>query len=80
MTQFTKLALFDSLIALCAIARRQTNHVTVPWVNIRLQFWLRELRRMVATVGEEPQLVFADDQVAERKSPRSPGNSLSGLW
>ena len=60
-------ALFDSLIALFAIARRENNSARVPWVNIRLQFWLRELRRMVATVGEEPQLVFADDQVAEEK-------------
>ncbi|MBV6622635.1 MAG: DEAD/DEAH box helicase [Rivularia sp. (in: Bacteria)] len=60
-------ALFDSLIALFAVARRQNNSARVPWVNIRLQFWLRELRRMVATVGEEPQLVFADDQVAEDK-------------
>ncbi|MHC5826414.1 MAG: hypothetical protein ACYT04_63780, partial [Nostoc sp.] len=38
-----------------------------PWVNIRLQFWLRELRRMVGTVEEEPQLVFADDQASEEK-------------
>ncbi|BAY84715.1 hypothetical protein NIES267_42110 [Calothrix parasitica NIES-267] len=60
-------ALFDSLIALFAIARSENNSARVPWVNIRLQFWLRELRRMVATVEEEPQLVFADDQVAEDK-------------
>ncbi|NJN09401.1 MAG: DEAD/DEAH box helicase [Richelia sp. RM1_1_1] len=60
-------ALFDSLIALFAIARSQNNSARVPWVNIRLQFWLRELRRMVGTVEEKPQLVFADDQVAEEK-------------
>lgn len=60
-------ALFDSLIALCAIARRQVHTVVVPWVNIRLQFWLRELRRMVGTVEQKPQLVFADDQASEEK-------------
>ncbi|MBD2255447.1 DEAD/DEAH box helicase [Nostoc parmelioides] len=60
-------ALFDSLIALCAIARRQLHTALVPWVNIRLQFWLRELRRMVGTVEKQPQLVFADDQASEEK-------------
>lgn len=65
-------ALFDSLIALCAIARRQLHHVIVPWVNIRLQFWLRELRRMVGTVEKIPQLVFADDQASEEKERALP--------
>lgn len=67
-------ALFDSLIALCAIARRpgKSDRPLPPWVNIRLQFWLRELRRMVATVGEKPELVFADDQISEEKERTLP--------
>ncbi|MCG6134004.1 MAG: DEAD/DEAH box helicase [Nostoc sp. LLA-1] len=60
-------SLFDSLIALCATARRQLHTALAPWVNIRLQFWLRELRRMVGTIEQEPQLVFADDQASEEK-------------
>jgi DEAD/DEAH box helicase domain-containing protein len=40
----------------------------LPWVNLRVQFWQRELRRMVATVEPEPRLVFADDQSADDKA------------
>lgn len=32
-----------------------------PLVQIRMQLWLRELRRMVASVTKEPALGFADD-------------------
>ena len=32
-----------------------------PFLNVRLQIWLRELRRMVGEVAKEPRLRFADD-------------------
>ncbi|MDM7995624.1 MAG: DEAD/DEAH box helicase [Acidobacteriota bacterium] len=32
-----------------------------PLVQIRMQLWLRELRRMVASVSKNPVLAFADD-------------------
>lgn len=32
-----------------------------PFLNVRLQLWLRELRRMVANVGKDPGILFADD-------------------
>lgn len=32
-----------------------------PFLNVRLQVWLRELRRMVAEVAHEPRLHFSDD-------------------
>jgi DEAD/DEAH box helicase domain-containing protein len=32
-----------------------------PFLNVRLQLWLRELRRMLASVEPEPVLRFADD-------------------
>ena len=32
-----------------------------PFLNVRLQIWLRELRRMVGEVSKDPQLRFADD-------------------
>ena len=68
-----KAALLDSLLALMAVARRprpaaaNPDDPLPPWVNLRIQFWQRELRRMVATVEQEPKLVFADDQSAEMK-------------
>ncbi|RLB65522.1 MAG: hypothetical protein DRH04_10405, partial [Deltaproteobacteria bacterium] len=32
-----------------------------PFLNVRIQLWLRELRRMVGEVGCRPRLRFADD-------------------
>lgn len=32
-----------------------------PFLNIRIQLWMRELRRMVASVGKDSVLRFADD-------------------
>ena len=72
-----KTALLDSLLALIATARRLPSSApasseqadntgpVLPWVNLRVQFWLRELRRMVATVEAQPRLLFADDRTAE---------------
>ncbi|MEM9148860.1 MAG: DEAD/DEAH box helicase [Cyanobacteria bacterium P01_F01_bin.3] len=65
-----KTAFLDSLLALMATARRSVgaDAGVLPWVNLRVQFWQRELRRMVATVESEPRLVFADDQSADDKA------------
>lgn len=42
--------------------RQQANpRPVLPFVQLRSQLWLRELRRLVATVEDKPQLVFADD-------------------
>ncbi len=32
-----------------------------PFLNVRLQLWMRELRRMVGEVSKDPQLRFVDD-------------------
>lgn len=61
--------LLDSLIALCAFARDENRR---PWVNLRLQFWLRELKRMVATVNSQPQLIHSDDLREDRKGKTLP--------
>jgi DEAD/DEAH box helicase domain-containing protein len=61
--------LLDSLISLCAVARSSHNR---PWVNLRLQFWLRELRRMTGTVEEIPKLVYGDDQTGETQQKTLP--------
>ena len=34
---------------------------TRPFLNVRVQLWMRELRRMVASISKEPVLRFADD-------------------
>ncbi len=39
----------------------QKGAATGPFLNVRLQLWLRELRRMVAEVNDPPNLHFADD-------------------
>ncbi|MBE0437332.1 MAG: hypothetical protein IBX56_16190, partial [Methylomicrobium sp.] len=65
--------LIDSLIALISAARRWKNpessslqaSVTredvAPFLQVRVQLWLRELRRMVASVAYPSQLTHADD-------------------
>ncbi|SEP56246.1 DEAD/DEAH box helicase domain-containing protein [Ectothiorhodospira magna] len=54
----------DSLLALTAWARRPQSPdqgAALPLVNLRLQSWLRELSRLVASVAPRPVLQFADD-------------------
>ena len=62
--------LLNSLLSLVSEARvtvasrREDGSETValrPFLDVRLQVWMRELRRMVASVGHEPALRFADD-------------------
>ena len=61
-----RVLLLESLLALVAHARRTTTKldgtpVVVPWLNLRVQLWLRELKRMVASVEAQPQLRHSDD-------------------
>ena len=58
--------LFDSLLSLMAVARRAVTKpdgttLVLPWVSLRVQYWFRELRRMVATVEPQPELLFSTD-------------------
>jgi DEAD/DEAH box helicase domain-containing protein len=53
--------LLDSFLALVSQARIQGPIGLDPLVQIRMQLWLRELRRMVCPVKHEPALGFADD-------------------
>ncbi|WP_319422467.1 hypothetical protein [Pleurocapsa sp. FMAR1] len=57
-----QIALLTNLAALFSIARDINNR---PWANIRIQLWLRELRRMVANISDRPALAFADDLTTE---------------
>ena len=58
--------LLDSLLSLIATARQEIqldsgNRILLPWVNLRVQHWFRELKRMVASIEAEPNLLFSDD-------------------
>ena len=72
-----RVRLLESLLALLAHARRTTtkldgSSVVVPWLNLRVQLWLRELKRMVASVEAEPQLVHSDDLAGKDSSAHLP--------
>lgn len=71
------LTLIDSLLSLMAIARTEIakhdgSKVVVSWVNLRVQIWFRELRRMVASVESEPKLLFSDDLKPDQLSKALP--------
>lgn len=58
--------LLDSLFSLIAVARRSVRKpdgtdLVLPWVTLRVQYWFRELRRMVASVEPSPNLLFSTD-------------------
>lgn len=59
-------AFIDSIFALVSFARRKifTNdgkELSSPFLQVRSQLWLREMRRMVASVEENPKLRYAAD-------------------
>ncbi len=77
--------LLDSLLALVSEARvwREEEgeedregggrpRPTAPFLQVRVQLWLRELRRMVAEVGRKPRLRFADDLAEEQLQSHLP--------
>jgi DEAD/DEAH box helicase domain-containing protein len=53
-----RVVLLDSLLALMAHARGATGQ---SWVQLRVKVWLRELKRMVASLVPIPELVHSDD-------------------
>lgn len=71
--EYTQL-LLDSLLSLMAAARRGVpkpdgTTLVLPWVSLRVQYWFRELRRMVATVEAEPELQFSTDLATSAVDP-----------
>lgn len=61
--------LIDTMVSLASHARRPAPAsggvanppATSPYFGIRSQLWFRELRRIVADLGEKPKLEFSDD-------------------
>lgn len=62
----------QSLLALIAQARLSAGNFVRPFVQLRSQLWLRELRRLVASVKQKPELAFADDLSVEEKEQYLP--------
>ena len=65
-----KLNMLSSLLALISEARIKVvaneidgskKTIIRPFLNVRIQLWMRELRRMIAEVSTKPSLRFADD-------------------
>jgi DEAD/DEAH box helicase domain-containing protein len=76
-----KINLLNSLLALVSEARTKTITIKVdgteeeiirPFLNVRIQLWLRELRRMVGKVSNKPLLRFADDLNEEQLNTHLP--------
>lgn len=59
-----------SLLALvaCAAAGKDKDNRRLPLLWVRVELWLRELRRMVADISAQPKLLHSDDLPAGDKS------------
>jgi DEAD/DEAH box helicase domain-containing protein len=51
----------ESLIAMVSEARSKKGGRVVPFLNVRVQLWVRTLSRAVVTVGSRPRLTLAAD-------------------
>ncbi len=62
-------ALIDSMLALISVARRQSseaNDKLLPFLDVRIQVWMRELRRVVSEVAPDAHIRFSDDLKPEQ--------------
>lgn len=69
------LLLLESLLALVSVARQPRENPDsplLPFLDVRVQVWMRELRRVVSDVGHEPHLRFSDDLKPEQKKNHLP--------
>lgn len=76
-----KINMLNSLLALVSEARIEIvsknddgseKTILRPFLDVRIQLWMRELRRMVASVNVEPALRFADDLNEEQLETHLP--------
>ncbi|MFH1621629.1 MAG: DEAD/DEAH box helicase [Candidatus Omnitrophota bacterium] len=59
----------DTINSMCAlISFARSDEHNIPFLNVRYQLWMRELRRMVAQVGSKPFLTFADDLKGDQEN------------
>jgi DEAD/DEAH box helicase domain-containing protein len=66
--RYRRMAL-SSLLALMSTARGADGE---PLVEVQVQLWQREMRRMVANVGERPELRFYDDLTRQQRNRHLP--------
>ncbi|MCK5250476.1 MAG: hypothetical protein KAJ98_10960, partial [Spirochaetaceae bacterium] len=63
--------LLASLFSLISVARDEGESGGMkPFIQVRIQLWARELRRMVAPIERSPQLMFSDDRTVEEAADR----------
>ncbi|WP_127716713.1 DEAD/DEAH box helicase [Halobacteriovorax sp. HLS] len=53
--------ILSSFLGLVSLAKVDIGECRAPFLHTRVQSWMRELRRMVASVDTKPQLKFSDD-------------------
>ena len=58
--------IINSMCALISFARSDEHNM--PFLNVRYQLWMRELRRMVSQVSPKPYLTFADDLKGDQEN------------
>ena len=54
------------------IETHEGERIDTPFMQSRVQLWLRELRRMVASVGDAPDLAFWDDLTDNQREQHLP--------
>ena len=64
-----KTELMMSMLALVSTAKLGNNR---PFLSLRVQYWIRELRRLVADIKIEPNLSFSDDLTKEKLAKNLP--------
>lgn len=75
-----KTNLLNSLLALISEAKikieteedGEKKDIFKPFLNVRIQLWMRELRRMIAEASKNPRLRFADDLNEEQLKTHLP--------
>ncbi|MCB0288743.1 MAG: DEAD/DEAH box helicase [Calditrichaeota bacterium] len=65
-------AVLQSFVSLVAAARVREGERLRPFLDVRMQLWLRELRRLVADVKALPEIRFSDDLSAEQLARHLP--------
>lgn len=58
--------LLNSYLALISSAKVKDGGLVKPLLDVNQQLWLREMRRMVASVGENPRLRYSHDLTKEQ--------------
>ncbi|HKO89883.1 MAG TPA: DEAD/DEAH box helicase, partial [Polyangiaceae bacterium] len=64
--------LVTSMLSLLSWSQRQVGPRTLPLVQVQVQLWVREVRRLLREVATEPRFVWRDDHPDPGASPALP--------